>query len=266
MSVIAVAVGKDGVLAASDGVCYTYETGEIAGFVSKVILLPEYNCFIGSTGAGSFGVSLRWEIEQKVNSFDELVEDFADFCEIVHRKLFTNMWGYWDHSSRDTEISCVIGGWSDARQAYEAYRVVSYEKGSVDLSDGSAIRLEPFKLMPLPDALWCSYSPDTMEEFGLTPPLPNEETADIAARLVCAARATSGLVTESDGNEAFFMAGGFIQMTVIQQGHSQSWIAHRWPEDRLGEPIDPNGPERFPAWLRDRYDQAKAALEAEAAA
>lgn len=260
MSAIAVALGTDGIIIASDGVCYTYETGHVSGFVSKIILLPEYDCFIGSTGAGAFMTALRWELEQQVTCFDDLVEAFGDLCEIVHRKLFTNIFGRWEDGPL-TEVSCVIGGWSDARQAYEAYRVVSYDKPSVDLSDGRSIRLEPFKPTPLPGALWCSYMPDTMEEFGLAPPLQNEETINVAARLICACRADSGFVVDKDGqgDDRFHMVGGFLQLTVLQRGHVQSWIAHRWQEDQIGQPIEATGPGRFPEWLKERYEAARAA-------
>jgi len=265
MSALAVAVGTDGIIIASDGVCYTYETGEVASFVSKVIMLPEFNCFIGSTGAGAFAVALRWEINQQINCFDDLVDSIADFCELVHRKLFTDMWGNWDRGPQ-SEASCVIGGWSDERQAYEAYRVVSYEKPSVDLSDGGSLTLEPFVRYPLPAATWCNHLPETMHEFDLVPPLPNEDTGAILMRLVCACRADSKFVKgeeEREGDNRHFMAGGFIQMTVIQQGHSQSWIAHRWPEDQIGKQIDPNGPERYPAWIKENYEKAKEASQAD---
>ncbi len=263
MSALAISVGTDGILVASDGVCYTYETGEVSGFVSKVILLPEYDCFIGATGAGAFAVALRWEVNQQINSFDDLVEGIAGFCETVHRKLFTDIWGEW-HRGPISEVSCVIGGWSDARQAYEAYRVVSYEKPCVNMSDGGSLTLEPFVRYPLPAATWCNHLPDTMHEFDLVPPLPNEETGDILMRLVCACRADSAFVKgeeEREGDNRHYMAGGFIQMCAIQQGHSQSWIAHRWPEDQIGKQIDPNGPERYPAWIKERYEQAKAVSE-----
>ncbi|MEN5278174.1 hypothetical protein ABE527_14635 [Brucella sp. TWI432] len=259
MSALAVAVGTDGIIVASDGVCHTYDTGEVHGFVSKFILLPEYNCFIGSTGAGGFCTALRWEITQQINSFDDLVEGIAEFCKTSHQRLFSDIWGNWDRGPH-SEAACVIGGWSDERQAYEAYRVVSYEKPSVTLSDGNLITLEPFVRYPLPAATWCSHLPDTMHEFDLVPPLPNEETGDILMRLVCACRADSGLVVgeeEREGDDRYYMAGGFIQMAVIQEGTSQSWIAHRWPEDQIGKQIDPNGPERYPAWLKERYEQAK---------
>lgn len=59
MSAVAIAVGSDGIAVASDGVCYEYETGDVKGYRSKVILMPEHGAFIAATGLGNFGVSLQ---------------------------------------------------------------------------------------------------------------------------------------------------------------------------------------------------------------
>ncbi len=251
MSALAIAIGTDGILAACDGVCYDYETGTVSGFVSKIILLPEYGAFIGWTGAGAFGPALRWEINQAIVSFDDLVEQFSHLCEAVQWKLF----GY--NQGPLSEVSCVIAGWSVARQAYEGYRLVSYDKPSVDLSDGRRIRMDPFKAFPLPDGLWCSTSPTRLEAFGLNPPSPDEEAVDTAIRLICAARAESGRKDDEDGR--FFMAGGFVQVVILQQNATQSYIAHRWPEDVLGQPIDPSKGSPLPPWLEMTNAPAAAA-------
>lgn len=201
-------------------------------------------------------------INQQIASFDDFVDKFGELCNTVHRGLFTDEFGRWDRGPM-SQTSCVIGGWSDARQAYEAYRVVSYEKKSVD-AHGQPIRLKPFTAVPLPaDALWCNYSPRNLEEFGLASELPNEDLIDVASRYICAARADSGVGEDNDaeGESRYFMAGGFIQICVVQNGQTQSWIAHRWAEDQIGKPIDPTGPERFPEALRERYEQAKAEAE-----
>ena len=253
MSAIAIAMGTDGIIAACDGVCYDYETGTVSGFVSKVILLPEYGAFIGWTGAGAFGPALRWEINQAIVSFDDLVEQFGHLCEAVQWKLF----GY--NEGPETEVSCVIAGWSQARQSYEVYRLVSYDKTSIDLSDGRKIRIEPFKAYPLPEAWWCSISPTRRADFGLSPPAPGEEAVDTAIRLICAARADSGRKEHEDGHGRFFMAGGFVQVVVLQQNSTQSYIAHRWPEDVLGQPIDPSKGSPLPAWLEMHNAPAAAA-------
>lgn len=259
MSAIAVAVGTDGIIVASDGVCYTYETGEVSGFVSKIILLPEYDCFIGSTGAGAFMTALRWELDQQITCFDDLVTDFEDLCARVHRKLFSNAWGFYEPGPL-TEVCCVIGGWSEDRQRYEGYRLVSYAKHGVNHGDGSTSVAEPFTAMLLPDGLWCTQSPDpeTMVEFGLPPSSPHDETIDVLSRMICACRAESGLGKNLGGEDRFNMIGGFLQLTVLQRNIVQSYIPYRWEEDRIGERIDPTGSNRFPQWLRDRHEAALA--------
>lgn len=252
MSALAIAIGTDGIIAACDGVCYDYETGTVSGFVSKIILLPEYGAFIGWTGAGGFGPALRWEINQAISSFDDLVEQFEHLCEAVQWKLF----GY--NQGPLTEVSCVIAGWSVARQSYEGYRLVSYDKTSVDLSDGGRIQLEPFKAQPLLN-WWCSVSLTRSADFGLSPPAAGEAAVDTAIRLICAARADSGRKEHDDGDGRFFMAGGFVQVAILQQSSIQSYVAHRWPEDVLGEPINPSKGSPLPSWLEMTNASAAAA-------
>lgn len=251
MSAVAIAVGTDGIVVASDGVCYEYETGDVKGYRSKVILMPEYSAFIAATGLGNFGVSLRWALDQTVNCFDDIVDQFEDVARRVHRDLCRRGLFHWD-TGRGTEACAVIGGWSDARQKYEAWRLVSYDKESsrTDVGTGEKIdvTLKPFHKEELPLAIWCSHLPQDMASFGVDPIPPKMATIDVLARLICASRATSGpAVYEEDGRH--FNAGGFLQLATIQRDDIRSWIAHRWPEDEIGKPIDPTKGERMPGWL-----------------
>lgn len=248
MSAVAIAVGADGIIVASDGVSYDYESGNVGHYVSKVIVMPEYSCFIAATGMGAFGAALRWEADQNINSFDDLVDGFERLAKDVHRRLCIQHYG--SFAAPETEMSCVIGGWSERRQAYEAYRLVSYAKPSVRLVDGKSVEyeLEPFRMEDLPAAIWCSHLPAHAASFGITPPPADMETAEILARLICACRAGSGFVEEDDGPGRHYNVGGFLQMTIVQRDHIQSWIPHRWPEDEIGKPIDPNKGERIPSW------------------
>ena len=245
MSALVVAINADGIIAACDGACYQHETGAISAFVSKIILLPEYGALIGWTGVGNFGPALRWEINQAISSFDDLVNRFEAVCKHIHGEMFG------DNLGPMTEVSCVIAGWSEARRAYEGYRLVSYEKQSIGFSNERSIAREPFKSVPLPAAIWSSFSPTKMDDFGLNPPAEDEETLDVAIRLVCAARADSGWLKDKDGtgDNRLYMAGGFVQVAVLQQYHVQSWIAHRWPEDTVGHRVDPSKGAPLPPWL-----------------
>ena len=241
MSAVAISVCDDGIVVASDGVCYDYDSGNVGGYVSKVILMPEYSCFIATTGMGAFGAALRWEVNQGINSFDDFVDGFERIAKAVHTRLCFSLFGA--TTGPETEVSCVIGGWSDRRQAYEAYRLVSYGKQSINGHDGASGRLEPFKAEKLPGAIWCSFTPDHMAEFGLAPPPSDMETAEILARMISACRADSGYSDDRYAN-----VGGFLQMTVVQRDHIQSWVSHRWREDEIGRPIDPSKGLRIAPW------------------
>ena len=67
-------------------------------------------------------------------------------------------------------------------------------------------------------------------------------------RMICAARQSSGNIAQDD-MPFQFNAGGFVQLALIQAGHCQTWIPHRWPEDVIGEPIDPALGDIMPEYL-----------------
>lgn len=249
MSAVAIAVGEDGIIAACDGVSYDYQTGNVGHYVSKLIVMPEYGCFIAATGMGSFGAALRWEIEQAINSFDDLVDGFERFAKWTYLKMVLSQYDG-DASGQDAEMSCVIGGWSERRRRYEAWRLVSYQKPSVRLEDGKPVeyQLERFVKEELPAAIWCSHMPDAAGAFGINPPPADMETAEVLARLICACRAGSGFFEEDDGPGRHYNVGGFLQMAVIQRDRVESWVAHRWAEDEIGRPVDPSKGDPVVSW------------------
>lgn len=257
MSAVALVVGTDGIVIASDGISYDYHTGKVMGYVSKVVLMPEYGAFIAATGMGDFAVSLRWAISATVSCFDDLVEQFEEMARWVHKEMMRRnrlLHGV----DGPIEVSCVIGGWSEARKKYEAWRLASYEKGSVREDDTFRGRweadLKPFcKEETQLGAVWCSYVPSDLASFGIDPAPADMATSDILARLICAARADSGPSRRAEDGR-YFNAGALIQMTLLQRDSIRSWIAHRWPEDEIGKPVDPMKGERIPVWLIRKGD------------
>lgn len=239
MSQLVVVVNPDEAVAMiCDGVSYQYDTGIVGGYASKIIAMPERNMMIGCTGLGGFGASLFKTLDQVYATFDDVVDNFAPLVRVLHRGLC--MTEYAEMPPEERDLSVAVAGFSEKRQAYEAYRVVSYEKAS---NNGNAEPWEPLKL----SGAWASAMPpkDLLDRFGVTSPPEGESMVNIGIRLVCAARANSG---PGDGTR-FYNAGGFVQVATLQKDQVFSYIAHRWPEDVPGRPIDPTKGEAMPAWL-----------------
>lgn len=251
MSVIAVEVGVDGVILAADGICYDYETGCVSGHVSKLIAMPHLDCVLGWTGVGDFGLAVHWEIGSLCyEEFDHLLEDFPGHCEAVHRQRFTKR-GRYKATAKETQVSLVLAGWSNERDRYECYRVMSYPKETWDSVEKTMHENEPWTMLPIEGGAWCSMMPNehALAVCGLADPevVPDGE---IAIRLVCAGRQSSGVTTDDKtGKPQRFNAGGFLQVARLQQGSILTWIGHRWAEDEIGEPVNPTLGPALPSWL-----------------
>lgn len=246
MSVVALWVEPEHyVMMASDGVATNPETGAVVSYVSKLTLLPEINTILGITGSCNLGSLLTWYMPDTVVDFDSLIEVLPELVEYVCRMAELTP-GFMLHKS------CVVAaGWSASRQKYEAWRVVTYPKESLT-NGGEKLTLEPFKAHPVVSSgMWSSAGPgeEILKRFGISPLAEGETSAQSLVRMVCAARADSGIGTQEG---LPFNAGGFIQLAMLQDGYVQSSIPHRWPEDVIGEPIDPTRGEALPQQVMER--------------
>jgi len=249
MSAIAIEILSDGIILAADGVCYEYETGAVRGFASKLIACPELDCAIGWTGVSDFGRALYLEIGDWFEDFDHFTDNLEDVARNTHH-AFMERHDLYDHPTRRGDVSVVVAGWSNREQKYTGYRVFSYPKATLNMATGETIDNEPWTAIRLPE-FWCSYAPakEFMDACGMEDP-NSVPVGELAPRMICAARAASGIVPhEVTGEPQVFNAGCFLQMVQVQRGNIHTWIAHRWPEDEIGAQIDPTKGELLPDWL-----------------
>lgn len=114
--------------------------------------------------------------------------------------------------------------------------------------------LKAFTLTQIDDhKMWTSVGPgeDVLRKFGVIDGPEGSSDIDALRRMICAARADSGRETEQYPH---FNAGGFIQLATVQRGIVLSAINHRWPEDVIGEPLDPTRGQPMPDDLMAHYD------------
>lgn len=250
MSIVAVIVDPENcAMMACDGVASHPEDGCIVGYASKITLMPELDAAMGVTGIYGLAQIMQWFMPLHVSNFDDLVDALPELMEQSCEQL--------GHMS-GTECGkccCVVVGWSDARQKYEGWRIANYDKGvRMGGADSTVSMLEAFTTSQLTDnKMWSSTGPDSviLRKFGVIDG-PDESTdVDVLRRMICAGRADSGRKTDQYDH---FNAGGFIQLASVQRGYVQSAINHRWPEDVIGEPIDPTRGKPMPDDLMAHYD------------
>lgn len=248
MSVMALIVKPDAyALIAADGAATDPRTGALAGTMSKILTFPDISAVMGITGIGGFTNLMQWFMPPHVSSFDELVEILPDLvlttAEFVQKNGKFGMF----------QSCIVLAGWSEKRQKFEGWRVMTYDKESITL-DGETRTLEAFEIYPMvEDRMWSSAGPsaEVMKRFGIIDGPESDSDLDVVTRMICAARQDSGKVTTEDCN---YNAGCFVEVAMMQRGYCHSWIAHRWPEDVTGEPIDPTRGQPLPDHLMAHYD------------
>lgn len=244
MSVIALQIRDDYVIMAGDGVSTNPEDGSVAAYMSKLTAIPSKDCLIGITGVGGFNYVMQWFMPARVKNFDDLIDDLPYLVKHVDEHM---------HASdmirfSDARTNVVVAGWSHRDNAFKGYRVVTYAKESRDAATGETSILEPWVLHEMPAGMWASVGPpqETLEEFGVYGDVKDD--AELLTRMVCATRWESGKVKQ-DGMPYTFNAGGFVEIALLTRGQVHTWIAHRWPEDVIGLPIDPSKGERLPPYL-----------------
>ncbi|WP_157046606.1 hypothetical protein [Roseovarius sp. 217] len=237
MSVLSVIVRPaDYVLLGADGVCTDPSTGAVVSYIEKIRVYPSLSCAIGVTGIGKIENIMDWFMPKSVHDFDHLVEFLPEL-----------VWHAQDYMIKNELLSCddirsnvVAAGWSKRDQKFAAYRVVTYPKESLDRSTGKTVTLEPWVAHEITESgTWTSCAPDAnaLQICGLNE-AHDEDDAAVMSRMICAGRQSSGKITQ-DGMSFQFNAGRFVQLALVKQSHCQTWIAHHWPEDVIGQPVDP---------------------------
>lgn len=244
MSAVAMIVRESYAIIAGDGVSTDPVSGVVGRHVSKLTILPHLNAVIGLTGIEGFDQLMGFYMPASVTDFDSLLDALPSLAQRVSGMIAREgLLG-----DGDIQTSVVIAGWSGQRQAYEGWRLVTYPKQRIHPVSGVRAVLEPWTPHRIQaGTVWCSTDPgrEAMQKFGLFDEHGDDDAAHLT-RLLASARSKSGEIGE---NGQRFNAGGFIQVAVIQTDDIRSWIAHRWPEDLIGAPVDPARGMPMPEWL-----------------
>lgn len=250
MSVVAVTVRPENyVLMACDGVCTDHEDGSVRGYVSKIAVMPELNVLMGVTGLGGLGDMLKFHMPPHVATFDDLVDAIPEYLPWVWDQVEIQF------GSRAYRSCVALAGWSDARQKFEGWRGTTYDKERTNTSTGQRDIIPAFSLDAMPEnGTWATAGsdPEIMRRFGVIDGPASDTDVDAIIRTICSGRAESGIPTDEG---LAFNAGGFVQVAHLLPGHIQTWIAHRWPEDMIGQPIDPTRGQPLPDHLMAHYNE-----------
>ena len=230
MSVIAHFRQENGICIASDGVAYD-DQGIIRGHVSKVLPIIELNCLIATTGFGGFGANLRDRLAISVRNFDELIDKTVE--EMMGLQIALQAL----QNEIPVNATVLLAGWSDQRERFETYKIHTRPRKITNGVTGEMTVSEPWTVIPTTQ-FWCSNA--IPEELFKEVCGDNIPPLDQLAQVVCLSRQMSGEISTDPQNDGTpYAAGGFLQYTWIDRKKIITWIAHRWPEDEIGKPLNP---------------------------
>lgn len=250
MSIVVMCVRPENyILISGDGLASDPLDGTVIGYASKIVPMQEIQTVMAVTGLKGLGQMIQFHMPAHISSFDEMVEILPELLRDVCDKAEAS--GMVDFA--DFKSCIAVGGWSNKRQQYEGWRVLTYEKNSVHAVTGEETTLLPFTALQIEaHGVWASHNPgpDLMRQFGITGSAEDDTDMDLLVRWVCCGRANSG---PNDAGE-FFNAGGFVQVAMLTRDTYDSKIEHRWPEDVIGVINDPSKGQPLPDNLMHSYN------------
>jgi len=214
----------DGIAVYTDGAAYD-DDGVYRQPSQKADILMHAPAVVAMRGTGSMILA--------VGTF---IADCASFDDVLG-KLGTIVGGVAAMASGHAVLNLAVclGGWSEQRQAWEAYRMWCAGRSISDLEPGT-LQLDPI------DGFWAEPWPETehLAALGLMRDdgrfeLDGDDEGFV--RFMEAQRRTEDLIhPEWVSGAKGCTVGGFIQKTVLARDEAWTGIIHRWP-DRIGEPL-----------------------------
>ena len=204
-----------------------YESGnlKVAGFASKVSLLPQYNAVIGFTGPyNNLSLLSTFIAGLQYDNFDHLAAEFVSVIKRAVAKtndIFPNgaaMWG---------EYTFGLAGWSPKQSGPAFFSV----------NNGQEVAVPATKYYN-PDAAVEGFD-DSITRHTFDPDRPGESGLEImrAQRLT----RFSPLGNVGVKHSRYFAIGGFAQHTTVSRDGISVKILERWP-DQIGRTVMPVQP------------------------
>lgn len=209
--------------------------GVVIGFASKTFVIPQHPSVILTRGSSDVLLPLGREF-QKYATFDEMVEQIAGDMPDLYDALLPVI----SVCGIDT-IEVYIAGWSAARKRPEAYMLRTSQE-YFGLTDDEIDKLElnvaPFELTFLHEGVIVPTPPIEEIKEHINPSFltlsGDALRTEFTKLLELQRRAPSSF--EIDGPNIAAIGGWATIATITPKGISVE-VFHRWPEDKIGEPI-----------------------------
>jgi hypothetical protein len=231
------------ILVLSDGASYLPD-GQLIGTASKVYPVPSWPGIVAGRGPTLAPALLGQHLALAFPTWDLMVQFAADALPSMVEACAVMM--------QSGTIELVLAGWSQERNRPETYLIRCDDElppgstqADVDaLIASGGIYPGAFELCELP-AVVCGpmIRPEARQATGYS------GIADHGSSTAALADMRLALETQRhDPSLAFCCVGGFALLTTITPDRVNQEIVHRWPEDQIGQLIEPTPITDWKTW------------------
>lgn len=243
MSAIFVLPRRDRIDLMSDGAAYL-EDGRLTSVTfGKVTTMPTIGAAIGATGPAKGAPIMAAEIVMRFGTFDDLVEEAEDCLPGLFEAIAAN--------TRLGGSSCTLylAGWLTRANRPGAFCMELATADSLHnidvMANSSGLTPEFGKLKELADISGTPIpGPELRSAAGFV--VPSGDDADPEFHLLHLLE-----IARREPFKGRFWIGGLALLTTITAEGIEQRVVHRWPEDTVGEFIEPP-PIEWRRWRQER--------------
>jgi hypothetical protein len=268
MTAVNIVSQKRAVHIMTDGLSYTKE-GTIVDVSPKCWALPALNAAVACMGPSLANIVMAAEFTKRFRSFDEMIGGLEEAMPKIFAANLSLFSG-----SGISDLKVYVAGWSEGRNRPEAYSIKCIISESADYWNAvnekqiaehgadTVITNEPFKLVALEDSTidppfaaglsgeQCGFRP--VKEGHIADTLDPE--VDLVVMLQMQRLREEPL---RPGLPATSKVGGHALLTSIDASGIHQRVVYRWPNDKVGEVIQPEHDIDWKAFRRELKGKRK---------
>jgi hypothetical protein len=224
-----------------------YDTnGTVRAVMSKAIAIPHLAAVISTRGPAVSLPFVATRLSPLFSTFDELVSGIeAELPKIIDdsEELFA--------ISGATSTELAIIGWSEKDNTGKAFTIQTGDVDDTRPEYAGVEQPQPYKLVERPNAyVLPAPSPEIMQEAGFRGDSDIEKLVPAIDMLLIMEMQRRSLV-DYNGLDIYAVGGLALLSTVARGGTITQKVIHRWPEDKIGQDIEPDPIDDWKQWRTD---------------
>lgn len=244
MSAINVVKQRDRIIVATDTASWNMR-GVIMGFWPKCYAVPHMPAVLSFRGPSLAVPTFGWALSGYA-TFDRMIELIEGEMPVIHQKFGPSL-----EECGPTNFDLVISGYSTARNAFENYYMTTFDPSERGCTPDEIAQLiaagahfpEKYELEKIDDAIIVlpHILPAVAADAGLTEPFDGKPQEVVLRELTVVLELQRRSPFMFPGTiERFHAVGGSATAAVVTKTGVEQFTFHRWPDDEVGELIQPS--------------------------